>query len=115
MKTTEAAILVGALALFLTAFDFGIAQAAGNQSEQPVLSFEEMAALQQGSPSSAYVESRPVLGFDYEEDYRLAKSPAEGMQLQNPAETGSLPSGTATESSIIEAGGVNYRVGIDTN
>lgn len=106
--------MAGAIVLFAAGFGFGIAQAAGNHSERPVLSFADMQALEQGGSSSSYAESRPVLSFNDEEAYRLAKSPAEGMQLQAPVETGSLPPGSDTEWSIMEHGGVKYRVEIDT-
>jgi len=122
MKTFKVGISVVAILLVVPGIGFGIAQAGGSDwnlealdsyfeyvpENRPVLSFED---LEPGS-SSSYAESRPVLSFDDEE--RLAKSPAEGMQLQNPIEAGSLPSGSDAESSIIGAGGVKYRVGIDT-
>ncbi len=114
MKTSKAAIMAGAIVLVAAGFGFGIAQAAGNHSERPVLSFADMEAFEQGNSPGSYEESRPVLTFGDEEAYRLAKSPAEDMELQNPVETGSLPSGSDAESSITEAGGVKYRVGIDT-
>ncbi len=114
MKTTQVAIMAGAIVLAVTGFGFGIAKAAGNHSQRPVLSFEETAALEQGSSMTSYAESRPVLGFDDEKAYRLANSPAEGRQLQNPIETGSVPAGRDAESSETEGGAVNYRTGIDT-
>ena len=114
MKTFKVGFAGGAVLLVAAGFGFGIAQAAGNHSERPVLSFADMEALEQGGSSGSYAESRPVLGFDDEEAYRLAKSPAEGMRLQNPIETGSVPSWSDAESSIIEGGGLKYRVGIDT-
>jgi len=109
MKTIEVAILAGAIALVLAGFGFGIAQA-GNHSERPVLSFQDLEA---GS-SNPYAESRPVLSFADEEAYRLAKSPSKDMQLQGPFETGSLPFGSDAKSSLLEAGGLQYRVEIDT-
>jgi len=114
MKTTKVAIMAGAIVLAVAGFGFGIAQAAGNHSERPVLSFADMQALEQGGSWGAYVESRPVLSFNDEEAYGLAKSSEEGVQLQSAIETGSLPSGPDAESSMSEVGGVKYRVEIDT-
>ena len=106
MKTAEAARMAGAIAPVIAGFGFGVAQAARIHSERPVLSFADMEALGQGGSSSSYVESRPVLGFDDEEDDRLATSPAGDMHLQIPVEAGRLPSGSDAESSLNEAGGV---------
>jgi len=79
MKMSKVGIVAVAILLVVTGIGFGIAQAGGTHSEQPVLSFEDMEALDQGSSSSS------------EEVPQWANSPAEDTQMQNPIETGSLP------------------------
>ena len=63
MKTSKVGIVAVAILLGVTGIGFGIAQAAGTHSEQPVLSFEDQEALVQGSSSSSYVES-PGMAFE---------------------------------------------------
>jgi len=111
MKTLNVGIVAVAILLVATGIGIGIAQAGGTHSEQPVLSFEDMEALYQGSSSSSYIESRPVLSFDDQEATQVAKTPAEDMQLtsagqeyvpednwsgtdwqtRGPVETGAIP------------------------
>ena len=79
MKASKVGIMAVAILLVVTGIGFGIAQAGGTHSEQPVLSFEDMEALDQGSSSSS------------EEVPQWSNSPAEDAQMQNPIETGSLP------------------------
>ena len=67
MKASKVGIMAVAILLVVTGIGFGIAQAGGTHSEQPVLSFEDMEATQ------------------------VAISPVEYTQMQNPIETGSLP------------------------
>ena len=100
-----------AILLGVTGIGFGIAQAAGTHSEQPVLSFEDQEALVQNSSSSSYVESRPVMSLEDQEAAQVATSPAEDLQLasggqefvpegnwsgtdwqaRGPVETGAIP------------------------
>jgi hypothetical protein len=91
MKASKVGIMAVAILLVVTGIGFGIAQAGGTHSEQPVLSFEDMEALDQGSSSSSNMESRPVLSFEDQEATQVAISPVEDTQMQNPIETGSLP------------------------
>ncbi len=114
MKTSTVAIMAVAILLAATAFGFGIARAAGTRSERPVLTFAEMQALEGGNSASSYGEDRPVLSFGDEDTYLAAGSPAEDIQPENAIETGSLPSESRADSSVIEVGGFRYRVGIDT-
>jgi hypothetical protein len=79
MESSKAGIVAVAILLVVTGVGFGIAQAGGTHSEQPVLSFEDMEALDQGSSSSS------------QEVPEWANLPAEDTQMQNPIETGSLP------------------------
>lgn len=111
MKTSKVGIVAVATLLVVAGIGFGIAQAGGNHSEQPVVSFEEMGALEQGGSSSSYVEDRPVLSFNDQELPQVAISPTEDMQLRNPTETGSLPVENHSGSSAVETEENMYRDG----
>jgi hypothetical protein len=97
MKTPKAGIVAVAILLAVTGIGFGIAQAGGNHSEQPVLSFEDMEAQEHGSSSSSYMETASQefvpednwSGTDWQT--QVAISSVEDTQMQNPIETGSLP------------------------
>jgi hypothetical protein len=129
MKTYKVGIVAVAILLGVTGVGFGIAQAGGTHSERPVLSFADMESIEQGSSSSSYVETRPVLAFEDSsspyadtrpvlsfEDQELpqvAKSPAadfdpfsrsEDMQLESPIETGAIPATGSEESWMQEYG-----------
>ncbi len=114
MKTIKATIMAAAVALVAAGFHSEIAQAAGNPEVLALLGFTGMEAPGPGNPPGSYVESEPVLSFTDEEAYRMARTPADGMETQNPVETGRLPSVSEPEPPVIEAGGLKYRVGIDT-
>jgi len=118
MKTYKVGILAVAILLVVAGIGFGIAQAAGNHSEQPVLSFEDQEALDQGSSLNSYVESRPVISFEDQEATQVATSPADDVQLaserqefvpegnwsgidwqiRGPVETGAIPGAVFEES-----------------
>ncbi len=115
MKISKVAIVAVAILPGLTGIGFGIAQAEGTHSEQPVLNFEDMQSLGQGSSSNSYAENRPVWSFDDQEITQVAKSPSEDMQIENPIETGSLPTGSDADSSIVETEGNMYREGGDVD
>ncbi len=84
MKTSNVGIVAVAFLLGLTGIGFGIAQAAGTHSEQPVLSFEDQEAAQK------------------------ATSPAVGMQPGNPIETGGLPAKGDAVLSKVQIDGRTY-------
>jgi preprotein translocase subunit SecF len=118
MKPSKVGIVAVAILMVVGGVGFGIAQAGGTHSEQPVLSFEDMEALDQGSSSSSYMESRPVLSFEDQEATQVAISPADDMQLtsagqefvpednwsgtdwqtRGPVETGAIPGAVFEES-----------------
>ena len=87
MKTPKVGIVAVAILLGVTGISFGIAQAAGTHSEQPVLSFEEQEAAQ--------VATSPA------EDMQLASGGQEFVpegnwsgtdwQARGPVETGAIP------------------------
>jgi hypothetical protein len=97
METSKVGIVAAAILLAVTGIGFGIAQAGGNHSEQPVLSFEDMEAQEHGSSSSSYMETASQefvpednwSGTDWQT--QVAISSVEDTQMQNPIETGSLP------------------------
>jgi len=88
MKTSLVGIVSAAILIVLASVGLGIAQAAGNHTDGPVLSFEGQETLEQGSSSTPYAEDRPVLSFGDE------------MQLRNPVETGSLSAASDADSSV---------------
>jgi len=113
MKAFKVGMVSVAILLVVTGVGFGIAQAGGNHTDRPVLSFEDQELLQ--------VAKSPAADFD-------PFSRSEDMQLESPIETGSLPKeelrGTEfpfpvgfvaegnADSSIVEIDGIMYyRVG----
>ena len=96
MKASKVGIMAVAILLVVTGIGFGIAQAGGTHSEQPVLSFEETEAIEQGSSSSS------------QEVPEWANSPAEDTQMQNPTETGSLHAKSQADSSTVEIDGILF-------
>ena len=88
MKTSTVGLVFAAILMVVAGVGFGVAQAGGNHTDGPVLSFYDQEALGQDSSSSLFAEDRPVLGFGDE------------MQLRIPTETGSLPDASNTDSSV---------------
>lgn len=118
MKTSSVGIVSVAILMVVAGVGFGIAQAAGTHTDRPVLSFEDQEALEQGSSSSSYVETRPVLAFEDSSSPYAETRPVlafeDDMQLRNPVETGTLPAGSNADSSIVEVEGNMYRAEVDT-
>jgi hypothetical protein len=107
MKPSAVGIVSAAILMVVLGVGFGIAQAGGNHSEQPVISFEDMEALQQGSSSNLYyAENRPVSTF--EGDMQLTSVDREFVpednwsgtdwQARGPVETGAIPGAVFEES-----------------
>jgi len=94
MKTSAVGVVSAAILMVVVGVGFGIAQAGGIHSEQPVLSFDEMEALEQGSPSSPYAENRPVLSFEDQEVTQVATS----WHTRGPVEAGAMPGAVFEES-----------------
>ena len=67
MKAFQVSVMAAAILLAAAGIGFGIAQAGGAHSGQPVLSFEEQEAFQGGASGCSYEESSPVLSFDDQE------------------------------------------------
>ena len=68
MKTFQVSVMAAAILLAAAGIGFGIAQAGGAHSEQPVLSFEDQEAFEGGASGCSYEESSPVLSFDDQEN-----------------------------------------------
>jgi len=109
MTAFKAGMVAVAIQLVVTGIGSGIAQAGGPRSEGPVLSFEDMGVLEQGSSSSSYADNRPVFSFEDQGSSQVAKSPTEDIQLRGHIETGGLPVGSNSGSATGEDGGVLYR------
>jgi hypothetical protein len=96
METSKVGIVAVAILMVATVIGFGIAQAERNHSERPVLSFEDMEALDQGISSIS------------EEVPQWANLPEDETQMQNPTETGSLPAESPEDSSTVEIDGILF-------
>ena len=93
MKISKVGTMAVAFLLVVTGIGFGIAQAEGTHSEQPVSSLEDMETLERGSSSS------------YQEVPEWANSPAEDTQMRNPTETGRLPDESNADFDPFSIGG----------
>jgi hypothetical protein len=96
VKASRIRGVVTAILMLVAGAGLGIAQAAGNRVNRPVLSFEDQEALGRGSSSSLYAENRPVLNFD------------DDVQLGYPLETGTVPAKSDADSITVEIGGISY-------
>ena len=87
MKTSMVGVVSAAILMILASIGFGIAQAAGTHSEQPVLSFEGQETTQAATSTA--------------DDMRVASADQEFVpednfsgtdwQARGPAETGAIP------------------------
>ena len=98
MKTSTMGIVSAAILMVVAAVGFGIAQAGETKTTGESM---EMQSPEQGSSSSPYLESRPVLSSEDE------------LQQRNPTETGSLPEMSHTDSSRVGTEEHNYLGGED--
>ena len=110
MKMSTVGFVLATILMVVAGVSFGIAQAGGNHTDGPVLSFEDQEALGQVSSSSPYVENRPVLAFDESlgpyaesrpvlsfEDQEVTQV-ATSWQPRGPVETGAIPGAVFEES-----------------
>jgi len=87
--------VVAIAGLAVAGFGFGIAQAGGNHSESPVLSFKDMEALEQGSSSSP---SARVLPSTVDLDYTADGTPSPDVaHVRGAVDAGSLPGDSIQE------------------
>lgn len=115
MKTSAVGIVSAVILMVVVGVGFGIAQAGGPHSEQPVLSFDDMEALQRGISSSSYVETRPVMSFEDQETTQVANSSKEFVpegnwsgtdwQARGAIETAGLPAEGNAEFDPFSRGG----------
>ena len=84
MKPSAVGIVSAAILMVVLGVGFGIAQAGGNHSEQPVLSFADMEAMQLASVDREFVPEDNYAGTDW--------------QTRGPVETGAIPGAVFEES-----------------
>jgi hypothetical protein len=101
MKTSTVGLVFAAILMVLAGVGFGIAQAGGNYTDGPVLSFGDQEAYEQSIVPGSYTEDRPVLAFEDE------------MQARGMIGTGNLPEMSNADSSIVEIEQDKYREGGD--
>jgi len=92
MKTSTVGLVLAAILMALASVGFGIAQAGGNHTDGPVLSFEDQEALEQSDSSNSHV---PVLSSGIDLSYDADGNPSSGVadvaQAREAVEAGSLP------------------------
>ena len=102
MKTSTVGLVLAAILMVLTGVGFGIAQAGGNHTDGPVLSFEDQEALGQ----SDHVHVLPsAIDLDYAADGTPSPDVA---HVRGAVEAGSLYSEGNADSSIVEIDGDTY-------
>jgi hypothetical protein len=95
MKTSTVGLVSAAILMVVAGVGFGIAQAGGNHTDGPVLSFEDQVALEQSDSSSPYARVIPSgIDLDYDADGNPSLYVA---QERGPVETGSLPAEKSNE------------------
>jgi hypothetical protein len=106
MKTSAVGIVSAAILMVVVGVGFGIAQAGGNHSDGPVLSFEDQVALEQSDSSSPHALLLPsAIDVDYAADGNPSSDVA---QARGAVETGSLRAESNADSSIVETEGDLY-------
>ena len=94
MKTSNVGILTVAILLVVTGIGFGIAQAGGTHSEQPVLSFEDQEISQvANSPADEMVMVSAGQEFVPEDNWS-----GTDWQTREPVGTGAIPEAALEES-----------------
>ncbi len=113
MKTSTVGLVLAAILMVLASVGFGIAQAGGNHSDGPVLSFEDQEALEQGDSSNSHVPVLPRgIDLSYDADGNPSSGVADVAQAREAVEVGSLPAESHSDSSAGEIEGVSYyRIG----
>jgi hypothetical protein len=109
MKTSTVGLVLAAILMVVAGVGFGIAQAGGNHTDGPVLSFEDQVALEQSDSSSTFVRVLPsAIDLDYDADGNPSSGVAAVAQARGAVETGSMPAEGNSDSSIVEIDGVSF-------
>ena len=94
MKTSSVGIVSAAVLMVVAGVGFGIAQAAGIHSEQPVLSFEDQEAAQAATSAADDIQlSSANQEFVPEDNWS-----GSDWQTRGPVETGAIPGAAVEES-----------------
>jgi hypothetical protein len=94
MKTSTIGIVSAAVLMVVAGVGFGIAQAAGIHSEQPVLSFEDQEAAQAATSAADDIQLASTgQEFVPEDNYS-----GTDWQMREPVETGAIPGAAVEES-----------------
>jgi len=94
MKTSTIGIVSVAVLMVVAGVGFGIAQAAGTHSEQPVLSFEDQEATQVATSAADDIQlSSAGKEFVPEDNWS-----GTDWQTRGPVETGAIPGAAVEES-----------------
>jgi hypothetical protein len=132
MKTSTVGLVSAAILMVMAGVGFGIAQAGGNHTYGPVLSFEDQVALEQSDSSSPHALALPsAIDVDYAADGNPSSDVAQAAgnqpydpmlsfgdqdvypssivaQMRGAVETGSLPDEVNADSSTVEIDGVSF-------
>ena len=94
MKTSTIGIVSAAVLMVVAGVGFGIAQAAGIHSEQPVLSFEDQEAAQAATSAAGDIQLASTgQEFVPEDNYS-----GTDWQMREPVGTGAIPGAAVEES-----------------
>jgi len=94
MKTSTIGIVSAAVLMVVAGVGFGIAQAAGIHSDQPVLSFEDQEAAQAATSATDDIQLASTgKEFVPEDNYS-----GTDWQMREPVETGAIPGAAVEES-----------------
>jgi hypothetical protein len=94
MKTSTIGIVSAAVLMVVAGVGFGIAQAAGIHSEQPVLSFEDQEAAQAATSAADDIQLASTGQEIVPEDNYSGTD----WQMREPVETGAIPGAAVEES-----------------
>ena len=100
MKTSTIGIVSAAVLMVVAGVGFGIAQAAGIHSEQPVLSFEDQEAAQAATSAADDIQLASTGQEIVPEDNYSGTD----WQMREPVETGAIPGAAVEESWMKEYG-----------
>ena len=94
MKTSTVGIVAALFLIVVAGVGFGIAQAAGIHSEQPVLSFEDQEAAQAATSAADDIQLASTGQVFVPEDNYSGTD----WQMREPVETGAIPGAAVEES-----------------